>query len=95
MSAIELSKSLSKLMVPIILYEKFCSLTFITSIKVIYMTTHSDKSNRLRKTYSRAKVCAQWRILKPPGSLLATGRSKAVVFSCSSTKCFGSWCFVP
>ena len=28
---------------------------------------------------SRAKVCAQWRILKPPGSMLATDRSKAVV----------------
>ena len=28
---------------------------------------------------SRAKVCAQWRILKPPGSLLATDRSNAVV----------------
>ena len=29
---------------------------------------------------SRAKVCAEWRILKPPpGSLLATDRSKAVV----------------
>ena len=30
---------------------------------------------------SWAKVCAQWRILKPPppGSLLATDRSKAVV----------------
>ena len=28
---------------------------------------------------SRAKVCTQWRILKPPGSLLATDRSKAVV----------------
>ena len=29
---------------------------------------------------SRAKVCAQWRILKPPpGRLLATDRSKAVV----------------
>ena len=27
----------------------------------------------------RAKVCPQWRILKPPGSLLATDRSKAVV----------------
>ena len=27
----------------------------------------------------QAKVCAQWRILKPPGSLLATDRSKAVV----------------
>ena len=26
-----------------------------------------------------AKVCAQWRILKPPGSLLAIDRSKAVV----------------
>ena len=28
---------------------------------------------------SRAKVCALWRILKPPGSLLATDRFKAVV----------------
>ena len=28
---------------------------------------------------SRAKVCAQWRIPKPPGSLLATDRSKVVV----------------
>ena len=28
---------------------------------------------------SRAKVCAQWRIPKPPGSLLVTDRSKAVV----------------
>ena len=28
-------------------------------------------------TKSRAKVCAQWRILKTPGSLLATDRSKA------------------
>ena len=25
---------------------------------------------------SRGKVCAQWRILKPPGSLLATDRSR-------------------
>ena len=29
---------------------------------------------------SRAKVCTQWGILKPLGSLLATDRSKAVVF---------------
>ena len=31
---------------------------------------------------SRAKVCAQWRmsLSPPPGSLLATDRSKAVVF---------------
>ena len=28
---------------------------------------------------SRAKVCVQWRILKPPGSLLAPDRSKVVV----------------
>ena len=28
---------------------------------------------------SRAKVCAQWRILGPPGSLLAADLSKAVV----------------
>ena len=27
----------------------------------------------------RSKVCVQLRILKPPGSLLATDRSKAVV----------------
>ena len=31
------------------------------------------------KPKSRAKVCAQWRILKPPGSLLATACSKRVV----------------
>ena len=28
---------------------------------------------------SRTKVCAQWRMSESPGSLLATGRSKAVV----------------
>ena len=28
---------------------------------------------------ARAKVCAQWRILKPPGNLLATDRSKVVI----------------
>ena len=28
---------------------------------------------------SRAKVCAQWRILKPPSNMLAIDRSKAVV----------------
>ena len=43
---------------------------------------------------SRAKVCAQWRILKPPGSLLATGRSKAVVLGVILIKCFWSRCFV-
>ena len=32
------------------------------------------------KTFkSRAKVCAQWGVLKHPGSLLATDRSKAAV----------------
>ena len=30
---------------------------------------------------SRAKVCVQWKTLKPPGSLLATDRSKAVVLA--------------
>ena len=34
---------------------------------------HSPKELKL------AKVCAQWMILKPPGSLLASDRSKAVV----------------
>ena len=39
-----------------------------------------DNFRELRITpKSRAKVCAQWRILKPHGSLLATDRSKAVV----------------
>ena len=38
---------------------------------------------------SRAKVCAQWRILKAPGSLLATDRSKALVLGVILTKCFG------
>ena len=43
MSAIELGKSLSKLMKPITLFEMF---RFITSIKVFYVTTctHSRKS---------------------------------------------------
>ena len=31
------------------------------------------------KSTCRAKVCAQWMILKRPGSLLATDSSKAVV----------------
>ena len=39
---------------------------------------HSLQILRIAPT-SRAKVCAQWRILKPPGSLLDTDRSKAVV----------------
>ena len=40
---------------------------------------------------SRAKVCAQWRILKPPhpGSLLATDRSKAVVLVLFLLNVFG------
>ena len=37
---------------------------------------------------ARANVYAQWRILKPSGSLLATDRSKAVVFGVVLTKCF-------
>ena len=35
------------------------------------------------------KVCAQWRILKPPGSLLATDRSKAVVLVLFLLNVFG------
>ena len=35
-----------------------------------------------------------WRILKPPSSLLATDRSKAVVIGVVPTKCFWSRCFV-
>ena len=38
---------------------------------------------------SRAKVCAQWRALKPPGSLLATDRSKAVVLVLFLLNVFG------
>ena len=38
---------------------------------------------------SRAKVCAQWRILKPPGSLLATDRSKAVILVLFLLNVFG------
>ena len=37
----------------------------------------------------RAKVCAQWRILKPPGGLLATDRSKAVVLAQFLLNVFG------
>ena len=38
---------------------------------------------------------AQWRMsLRIPGSLLATDRSKAVVFDVVPTKCFWSRCFV-
>ena len=51
-SAIELGKNLSKLMIPITLFEKFSSKTFITSIKVFYMTTHSSKSYKLRNIHS-------------------------------------------
>ena len=47
-SSIELRKSLSKLMIPLTLFENFNSYTFITSIKVFYMTTHSRKSYKLR-----------------------------------------------
>ena len=42
---------------------------------------------------SRAKVCAQWRILKPPppppGSLLATDRSKEMVLGWFLLNVFG------
>ena len=38
---------------------------------------------------SRGKVCAQRRILKPPGSLLATDRSKAVVLMLFLLNAFG------
>ena len=39
---------------------------------------------------SRAKVCAQWRMsLSPPGSLLATYRSKAVVLVLFLLNVFG------
>ena len=41
-------KRLSKFMVPITLFEKFSCLTFITSIKVNYMHTHSSKSYKLK-----------------------------------------------
>ena len=47
MSAIEQGKSLSKLMIPINLFERFGSLAFITSIKGIYMTTNSSNYFKL------------------------------------------------
>ena len=43
---------------------------------------------------SRAKVCAQWRILKHPGSLLASDRSRGGGFGVIRTECFWSRCFV-
>ena len=39
-------------MIPLTLFEKFSSLTFITSIKVFYVTAHSGKSFKLRKIHS-------------------------------------------
>ena len=50
-SAIELGESLSKLMIPIPLFEKYGSETFIRSIKVIYMTTHSSNSYKLKNLH--------------------------------------------
>ena len=52
MPATELGKSLSKLMIPVILFEKFSSETFITSIKVFYVTKHSGKSYKLKDIHS-------------------------------------------
>ena len=43
---------LSKLMIPMTLFEKFSSLSFITSIKVFFMTAHSCKSSKLRNIHS-------------------------------------------
>ena len=43
------------------------------------LVNHYANRTLIVSSKSRAKVCAQWRILKPPGSLLATDRSKAVV----------------
>ena len=40
-------------MITIILFEKFSSETFITSIKAIYMTTHSSKSYKLRNIHNK------------------------------------------
>ena len=37
-------------MMPITLFEKFSSSTFISSIKVIYLTVHTNKSYKLRNT---------------------------------------------
>ena len=38
---------------------------------------------------SKAKVCAQWMILKPPGSFIASDRSKAVVLVLFILNVFG------
>ena len=48
----ELGKSLYKLMIPTTHFEKFSSQTYIMSIKVIYMTTHSSKSYKWRNKHS-------------------------------------------
>ena len=55
-SAIELGESLSKFMIPIIMFEKFRSKTFITTIKVIYMPTHSSKSYNKYTPHKRDDV---------------------------------------
>ena len=49
-----------------------------TSLVVLHLRIRVFYTLRITPK-SRAKVCAQLRILKPPDSLLATDRSKAVV----------------
>ena len=56
--------------------------SFDKTLRIIFlvMRTEHQLFLVLRITpKSRAKVCAQWRILKPPDSLLVTDLSKAVV----------------
>ena len=42
----------TKFMISISLFEKFCCQNFITSIKVVDMTRHSSKTNKLRNITS-------------------------------------------
>ena len=48
MPPIKFWKRLTKFMISIFLSEKFCCQNLVTSIKVINMTGHSSKSNKLR-----------------------------------------------
>ena len=47
-STIKLTKSFSKFMIQIPLFEKFSSQSFVTSIDVSQMAGHSSKRNKMR-----------------------------------------------
>ena len=62
-------KNISKLMIPITLFEKFSSYTFITSFKVIYMSTHSSKYYKLRNIHSIPVRGTTWNIAIQKGKI--------------------------